>query len=96
MLTQKEILADMHERLGKLEGYLESLHAQMHTDRLERARWLATQRRLIEHCERLMRAKETLLALLGAQTATERLPKPENPFYAYDDLERFYREMSRQ
>jgi hypothetical protein len=93
-MTQKEILADMHERLGKLEGYLESLHAQMHTDRLERAKWVATQRRLIEHCERLMRAKEVLLEALGKVKFDEAQKAVE--YYSTGDLERFYTEMARQ
>ena len=67
-LTQKQILVDLHERLRALEGQVECMSARAHMEALERARWLATQRRLVEHCERLVRAKETLLAAIGSMT----------------------------
>ena len=84
-LTQKQILVDMHERLRALEGQVECMSARAHMEALERARWLVTQRRLVEHCERLVRAKETLLAALGAMAVEKQ--DVSKPMYEPADLD---------
>ena len=64
-MTQLQILQDMHGRLHTLEAYVESMHCQMSEMLTERHKLMQTQRALIEHCQRLLHAKETLLGIVG-------------------------------